>query len=322
MRDKVTIGVDIGGTTVKHAIIREDGEMITNWEIPTRLDHKGAQVPHDIWSSIQDQLVQQNIDKRDIIGIGVGAPGFIDPETGIVTIAVNIGWENYDLKQILQDLSGVSVFVENDANVAALGENWKGAGNQVHNMIAVTLGTGVGGGIISNHTIINGANGTGGEIGHITVEKDGASCNCGRKGCLETVASATGIVRQAKEMIDSGVKTDIVNQVNDEASITTKDIFEVAKTGDQAMNELLDHVIDVLGFALAGVAMTTNPAKIVIGGGVSKAGDQLLQPLKKKFESYCLPRTTHACEFVLAQLENDAGVYGAAYMVLQQMKRK
>ncbi|SHN11920.1 ROK family glucokinase [Gracilibacillus kekensis] len=311
------IGVDIGGTTVKNAIISTQGEMIAKWEISTRLENKGFSVPQDIWTSIKEKLTDLNIDKSRVLGLGVGAPGFIDPETGKVAIAVNIGWKDFALQNILEDLSGLAVYVDNDANIAALGENWKGSGNQVDNMLAVTLGTGVGGGIIANGKIVSGANGTGAEIGHITVDKNGAPCNCGRTGCLETITSATGIVRQAEIMLAEGKAPKLQKRKEAKTTITTKDIFEIAAEGDKDTKQLLHHVFDVLGFALANIAITTNPSKIVIGGGVSKAGNLLLAPLKDAFEKYTLPRTNEACEFVLAELGNDAGVFGGAYLVLQ-----
>ncbi|MFC4404217.1 ROK family glucokinase [Gracilibacillus xinjiangensis] len=318
MAKDILIGIDIGGTTVKNAIIDVKGTMIAKWEIETKIQNQGASVPTDIWESIKIRLNELKIGKDRIIGMGVGAPGFIEPDTGIVAIAVNIGWENFHLKAVLEDLSGIPVYVDNDANIAALGENWKGSGNQVDNMLAVTLGTGVGGGIISNGQIVSGANGTGAEIGHMTVvTENGAPCNCGRKGCLETVASATGIVRQAMERIEKGDSPSLQQRMNQQGMITTKDIFELANEGDQAAIEIIHNVMDCLGLALANIAVTINPAKIVIGGGVSKAGEQLLGPLKKAFVKYALPRINEACDIVIAKLANDAGVYGGAYLVLQ-----
>ncbi|GAB2573412.1 ROK family glucokinase [Gracilibacillus alcaliphilus] len=317
MEKDLLIGIDIGGTTVKNAIITKQGELIAKWEVNTDLSDQGVRVPDDVWASIENKLTELDISKDRFFGMGVGAPGFIEPETGKVAIAVNIGWQDFALKDILEKVSGLPVYVENDANIAALGENWMGSGNQVENMIAVTLGTGVGGGIIANGQVISGANGTGAEIGHITVEKDGAYCNCGRYGCLETVTSATGIVRQAQELMEVGKAEPLQQRKEQNGAITAKDVFEVAEAGDADCKELLLHVCDVLGATLAMLAITTNPAKIVIGGGVSKAGDIILEPLKEAFEKYTLPRTNEACDFEIAQLGNDAGVYGGAYLVLQ-----
>ncbi|UOQ47454.1 ROK family glucokinase [Gracilibacillus caseinilyticus] len=317
MEKDLMIGIDIGGTTVKHAIITSNGEMVSSWEIPTNLQNAGISIPTEIWASIDLKLKELDITKQQILGIGVGAPGFIEPETGIVAIAVNIGWKDFRLKDLLEDLSGLPVLVDNDANIAALGENWQGSGDQVDNMLAVTLGTGVGGGIIANGHILSGANGTGAEIGHMIVEPDGAPCNCGRNGCLETVTSATGIVRQAEELMDEGKAVKLQQRKARLSSITTKEIFECASEGDPDCQALLQYVFDVLGFSLANVAATVNPAKILIGGGVSKAGDALLKPVKAAFEKYALARANEACTFGIAELGNNAGVYGGAYLVLQ-----
>ncbi|GAA0296158.1 glucokinase [Gracilibacillus halotolerans] len=320
MTNRFVIGVDIGGTTVKNALFRPDGELIDKWEIPTRKTDNGSHIPADIWTSIEAKMKTNNLERNTCLGIGAGAPGFIEPETGKVAIGVNIGWKDFHLKKQLEELSGLPVFLDNDANIAALGETWKGAGKDASNILAVTLGTGVGGGIIVNRHIVSGANGTAAEIGHITVEDEGAPCNCGRKGCLETVASATGIVRQANELLAQG-KAPLLREVKEElGKITTKEIFEVALKGDQDIQKMLDHVLDVLGFSLSNLAIALNPSKIIIGGGVSKAGDQILTPLKQAFKKYTLPRTEEICEIVIAKLGNDAGVYGGAYLVLQSVE--
>ena len=320
MTNRFVIGVDIGGTTVKNALFRPDGELIDKWEIPTRKTDNGSHIPADIWTSIEAKMKTNNLERTTCLGIGAGAPGFIEPETGKVAIGVNIGWKDFHLKKQLEELSGLPVFLDNDANIAALGETWKGAGKDASNILAVTLGTGVGGGIIVNRHIVSGANGTAAEIGHITVEDDGAPCNCGRKGCLETVASATGIVRQANELLAQG-KAPLLRKVKEElGKITTKEIFEVALKGDQDIQKMLDHVLDVLGFSLSNLAIALNPSKIIIGGGVSKAGDQILTPLKQAFKKYTLPRTQEICEIVIAKLGNDAGVYGGAYLALQSVE--
>ncbi|WP_138415795.1 ROK family glucokinase [Aquibacillus sediminis] len=312
MTSNYLIGVDIGGTTVKIAIVTNDGEIMDKWEIPTRTEQAGIHIPNDIWNSVEEKIDTHQINKNDIDGIGAGAPGFIVPNTGEVAEAVNIGWKDYPLATYLEDLSGLPVFVENDANLAALGENWKGAGNLAENLIAITLGTGVGGGIIANSDIVNGVNGTAGEIGHLTVEPGGAPCNCGRNGCLETIASATGIVRQAKLLLESDVETRLKEI---DGQITTKDVFDIAKKGDEEANKIVERVVDVLGLAIANAATLINPSKIVIGGGVSKAGEQLLTPLKQAFSNYALSRIDDGCKFVTAQLGNDAGVIGGAYLV-------
>lgn len=316
--EKILIGVDIGGTTIKIGMITYEGELIEKWEIPTDKRDGANRIPNDIWESITSKLQNHSIDESTITGIGVGAPGFVDTKTGDVSIAVNIGWRDFELGTSLHKLSKIPVYVDNDANIAALGENWKGSGNLAENLIAITLGTGVGAGIIANGTVINGTNGTAGEIGHITVEKiGGAPCNCGRTGCLETVTSATGIARQATEAVVAGKETSLNERYQAKRQLTAKDVFELAKAGDNVAKEIIAHVTDVLGYTIANVATVINPSKIVIGGGVSKAGEDLLQPLRKAFEQYALSRINEGCEFVIAELGNDAGIYGGAYLVKQ-----
>lgn len=320
LNEQFSVGIDIGGTTVKIAFIDIEGVILKKWEIPTRLEKSGAFIPQDIWKSVEQKAEEINVDLTQLIGIGVGAPGFVETETGYIYEAVNIGWKDYHLGQILTDLSGLPVYVENDANLAALGENWKGSGNRAENLIAITIGTGVGGGIIANGKIINGVNGMGGEIGHITVDPNGILCNCGRKGCLETVASASGIARIAMDYCEnhSGENSLLVKRYEENGKVDAKDVFDLAAENVKEANLIVNHVADVLGLAIANAATITNPSRIVIGGGVSKAGNMLLLPLKKSYANYALPRVNEGSEFVIAELGNDAGVIGGAYMVMKQ----
>ncbi|MFC7320878.1 ROK family glucokinase [Halobacillus campisalis] len=314
MSEKYCIGADVGGTTIKLAVISTEGEIVKKWEIPTDTSERGKHITRDINITIDNTLEELNLHKSSILGIGAGAPGFVDSSTGYINEAINIGWKHFDFGVELKQLTGLNVWVDNDANLAALGENWLGAGRGVKNLIAVTLGTGVGGGIIANGEILNGANGTAGEIGHVTVKTTGgAPCNCGRSGCLETETSATAIVRKAKEAI---VK-EPHSALSSIKEITAKDVFVTAKQGDIAAQQILSDVTETLGLALANLTVAVNPNKIVLGGGVSQAGDQLLQPLKDAYSKHCLPRAAEACVFELAELGNDAGVIGGASLVKQ-----
>lgn len=317
---KHLIGIDIGGTTVKIAFITYDGVIIEKWEIPTNKSDEAQYIVPDIATSIRDKQKEKGYQHDDFAAIGVGAPGFIDVDSGMIHEAVNVGWKNYHLSEELKQATGYKVWVENDANLAALGENWKGSGDRANHMIAVTLGTGVGGGIIANGQLLHGANGTVAEIGHMAVETEQPlPCNCGKSGCLETVTSATAISRFAKMAIEEGKTTSLAQTLKEKDDITAKDVFEASTQGDQVAEDILAYVIEHLGRAIANLAIALNPSKIVIGGGVSKAGDQLLIPLRAVFDQYALTRTSHAAEIVMASLGNDAGVMGAAYFAKEEL---
>src|SRR5690625_4727224 len=315
--DNILLGIDIGGTTVKIGMVDHEGEIIHKWEIPTTIGSQSHLLVHHIWQSVLDYADSFSLKTTQLKGIGIGAPGFIDNKTGIVHEAVNIGWKNYHLADEFKKISGLPIFVENDANVAALGENWIGGGNHAKHLIAVTLGTGVGGGIIIDGSIVTGESGTAGEIGHLTIDRHGYDCNCGRKGCLETITSATGIVNQAMDLIASNPKSKLANFYMEQGSITAKDVFTLADTGDSLSQVIIDYTADVLGRALANTAIITNPSIILIGGGVSKAGDPFILLIETYFKKYALKRISENCVIKRAELGNDAGMIGAAYLVKQ-----
>ncbi|MBY7143374.1 ROK family glucokinase [Virgibacillus sp. NKC19-3] len=317
--DKIIIGADIGGTTVKIGFINNEGEILKKWEIPTNKSNGGVSIIDDLWQSIRIQLTALNLTTDMVLGIGVGAPGFIDGDTGFVYEAVNIGWKNFELAAQLKDKSGLPVFVENDANIAVLGENWKGAGNQARNVIAITLGTGVGGGIIANGEILNGENGMAGEIGHTTIDPHGHLCNCGRSGCLETIASATGIARQAMDKLQNNSISRLSTHYQQTGTVSAKDVFDLAKSGDTDCKHIIHDTADALGLFIANMGTIINPSKVLIGGGVSKAGDQLLDEIKNAFHKYALPRVSDICEMKIARLGNDAGIIGGAFFVRQKL---
>ncbi|MDQ1004748.1 glucokinase [Neobacillus niacini] len=322
MDEKWLVGVDIGGTTIKMAFISQDGEILSNWEIDTDKRERGIHIPTDIARSIDLKLNELSQNKSRLAGIGIGAPGPVNGNDGSIEVAVNLGWENFPLQAILERETSLPVVVDNDANIAALGEMWKGAGQEAKNLICVTLGTGVGGGIIVNGEIVHGVNGAGGEIGHITsVPKVGSPCNCGKVGCLETVASATGIVRLATEELAAA---DHSSRLRDffEKNLTAKQVFDAANNGDDIAVRVIHQVAYHLGLALANLANGLNPEKIVIGGGVSKAGDTLLEPLKEEFAQFTFPRVAQGVEIVTATLGNNAGVIGGAWLAKEGLTNK
>lgn len=310
--DKKLIGIDIGGTSIKIGVTDLNGTIVQKWEIGTQKENKGTMILDDIWKSINTKLSSNEID-NEIIGIGVGAPGFVDNKSGIVYKAVNIGWENFELEKKMENLFNVPVFVENDANLATLGENWKGAGNNSDDIVVITLGTGVGSGIITNGELLSGINGTAGEIGHITIDPDGLNCNCGKRGCLDTIASGTGIENKALEMIEKHPSSDLANFYNSKGNITSKDIFYLAENGNELCRIIINDVTDILGYIIATVATVINPQKVLIGGGLSNNGYKLLNAIKMSFKKYTLPRIYESCSLEIAKLGNDAGIIGAVY---------
>ena len=305
-------GVDIGGTTVKMGLFTAEGELLDKWEITTRTDDGGAYILSDIAKSVEEKMAEKSISKDDIKGIGLGVPGSVRDD-GVVNKCVNLGWGVFNAADELSQITGLPVKVGNDANMAALGEYWQGGGKGYKSIIMVTLGTGVGGGIIIDGKVLSGVNGAGGEIGHITIDPDEQDyCNCGKRGCLEQYASATGIVRLANRALAETEKPSSLREVK---YISAKEIFDSAKAGDGLALDLVEEFGKKLGFALANVACVADPEAFVIGGGVSKAGEIILDTAKKYFQQYAF----HPCrdtKFVLATLGNDAGMYGAAKLVL------
>lgn len=305
-------GVDVGGTTVKMGLFDKDGNVLEKWEIPTRTENGGEKILPDIADSIKNKIIEKGIKKEDVIGAGAGVPGPVDGN-GVVHRAVNLGWGEVDLKKELSTLlDGMRVEAGNDANVAALGEMWKGGGQGHQNLVAVTLGTGVGGGIIINGEILTGATGAGGEIGHIHVEdNETEACGCGNFGCLEEYASATGITRLANRALAASDKDSVLRG----GEVSAKTVFDAVKAGDALAIEVAEKFGEYLGKGLGVIAGVVNPEIFVIGGGVSKAGEVLFDYIKPSFE-----RTVfHGCKntiFALATLGNDAGIYGAARLLL------
>ncbi|MDQ0197303.1 ROK family glucokinase [Neobacillus ginsengisoli] len=324
MADQWIVGVDLGGTTTKLAFISMDGEIIHKWEIPTDNSNEGQNITKNIANTIDEKLEELSFLKGKLIGIGMGAPGPVDYENGVILNVVNLGWnDNFPLKASLEKATSLPAAIENDANCAALGEMWKGAGNGAKDLVCVTLGTGVGGGVIANGNIVQGINGAAGEIGHITSIPDGgAACNCGKTGCLETVASATGIVRLAMvELKKDELTGELSRKLRENGKITAKDVFDSARNGDALAIRALDEVSFHLGFALANIANTLNPEKIVLGGGVSKAGAILIESVKEKFGKFAFTPVRESTKLALATLGNDAGVIGAAWLIKNKLNK-
>ena len=310
---KYAFGVDIGGTTVKIGLFDREGHVLDKWEIPTNKENKGVSILPDVAQSLLAKMKEKGISEEDLAGIGVGAPGAVDEEGTLVGGAVNIGWDAFNIPEVMHAYINVPVKAANDANAAAFGEMWQGGGKGYNNMVAVTLGTGVGGGIIINGKLLSGATGAGGEIGHIHLEDDETEeCGCKNKGCLEQYASATGIVRLARRRLKKDDKPSVLREVE----LSAKSVFDAVKAGDQVAIEIAEQFGDYLGKGLAAVADVVNPEIFVIGGGVSKAGEILLTFVEPKFQKYVFQQCRGA-KFALAKLGNDAGIYGTAGLILR-----
>lgn len=307
-------GIDVGGTTVKMGLFRTDGQLLDKWEIPTRTEEGGKAILPDIAAYALAKLVEKDIARDDVAGIGIGVPGPINAE-GVVPHTANLGWGYKEVTKELSELTGVVCKGGNDANVAALGEMWKGAAAGHRSGVMVTLGTGVGGGIIVEGQIIVGANGAGGEIGHIHVDDEiPGLCGCGNQGCLEQVASANGIVKLARWMAqENGAEETVLELEN----MTAKDIWDAVKDGDAFADKVAERFGRYLGLALANIASTVDPEVFVIGGGMSKAGPVVLDYIKKYYVKYTFKGCRDA-EFVLATLGNDAGIFGSAKLVIEE----
>ena len=298
---KYGFGIDLGGTTVKIAYFDETGNMLQKWEIPTVTDDGGKYILPHIAASIKDFMTAYQINPTNILGLGIGVPGPVSSK-GVVNKCVNLGWGVFNIAEELTRLTGFPVKAGNDANVATLGEYWKGGGQGFENMIFATLGTGVGGGIVIEGRLLYGAHGSGAEIGHMVLNRnETATCGCGKHGCVEQYCSATGIVRLAS--------------LHGMHNVTCKDIFDAGNAGDKVALEVLDEYYEYLGEFLGSLCSVIDPEIVVLGGGVSKAGQPLLDGAARYFHKYVFHAASDV-QFALASLGNDAGAYGAFKLAL------
>ncbi len=312
--DQYALGVDVGGTTVKMGCIKPDGTLLYTWEIPTRTENGGAMILKDISESIAEEMKKHDFQKERIIGIGMGVPGPVGND-GTVYKCANLGWGVFNVEEEMRALTGFPTKAANDANAAALGEMWMGGGKGYREMMLITLGTGIGGGIIMDGKIIPGFNGSAGEIGHITVnEEETEVCGCGKRGCLEQYASANGVARVAKKYLTEHDDDTVLRRIK-VSRVTSKDVFDAARNGDEVALRLVDDFGKIMAQVLAQAACVINPQAFVIGGGMAKAGDILIDAIQKHFEKYAF-HATRGTLFALASLGNAAGMYGGARMIL------
>lgn len=311
---KYCFGIDVGGTSIKCGFFTAEGELLEKWEIPTRTENQGENILPDIAKSIEKKMEEKAISKEQVTGVGIGVPGPVN-KNGEIPTAVNLNWGYKHISKEMEELTGLPSKAGNDANVAALGEAWKGGAAGCANVILATLGTGVGGGIIVDGKIVAGAHGAGGEIGHANVKHDETdSCNCGNKGCLEHMASATGIVRLAKKALAASDQESALRAAGDKLS--AKKVFDAYKAGDALAAEIVEEFGDYLGGALATFATVVDPDVILIGGGVSRAGQPLVDVVEKYYKKYAFTPCKET-PIRLAELGNDAGIYGSAKLVVE-----
>jgi len=320
--DQIIVGVDVGGTAIKMALITRDGELLAKTQEPTPVALGEDGILQKITTMMNLLLQKHDYTRKQVMGIGVGVPGPIDAKNGVVLQAVNLHWKKpVSLKEKLGVLTGLPVAVDNDANIAALGEMWRGAGQGAQDLVLLTIGTGVGGGVILHGNVISGINGVGGEIGHITMTPgSGPDCNCGKTGCLETYTSATAIIREGRLAAASGASPMLADILAATGNLKAKDVLHAARTGDQGALAIIDQVGFYLGLALSHLAIVLNPAKFVIGGGVAAAGEILFSRIRSSFARFVpFPYVVESTEILPATLGNDAGVYGAGWLIRSQI---
>ena len=308
-------GIDLGGTTAKIGLFTTSGALLEKWEVATDTSNAGEHILENLAAAILGKMNEQGIQPEQVEGVGIGVPGPVLDSSIVPIVCANLGgWGERNVSAQLSGLlNGLKVLVGNDANVAALGEIWMGAAKGAKNAVMVTLGTGVGGGVVVNGKVIDGVHGAGGEIGHITVNRhETATCGCGKRGCLEQYSSATGVVRCMKKLLDENPDTPCVLRGTEFAA---KDVFDAARNGDALAAREVDEMSDTLGMALANIASTVDPEAFLVGGGVARAGDVLFAPLAKHFQEYAF-KSCREIPIKQASLGNDAGIYGAVRLIV------
>ena len=308
-------GIDLGGTTAKIGLFTTSGALLEKWEVATDTSNAGEHILENLAAAVLGKMKEKSIQPEQVEGVGIGVPGPVLDSSIVPIVCANLGgWGERNVSAQLSGLlDGLKVLVGNDANIAALGEIWMGAAKGAKNAVMVTLGTGVGGGVVVNGKVIDGVHGAGGEIGHITVNRhETAVCGCGKRGCLEQYSSATGVVRCMKKLLDENPDTPCVLRGTEFAA---KDVFDAARNGDALAAREVDEMSDTLGMALANIASTVDPEAFLVGGGVARAGDVLFAPLNKHFQEYAF-KSCRETPIKQASLGNDAGIYGAVRLIV------
>lgn len=316
MDKKYVIGVDLGGTKISCALSDLDGKIINQYTLPTLSQEGEAAVLTRIINGISKVIVNSKVNKDQIKAIGIGSPGPLDSKKGMIISTPNLPFKNFKLVEPIENKFGIKTYLDNDANVAAIGEFLFGAGKGTENMVFVTVSTGVGGGAIINGKIYRGNTNNALEIGHTTLVEDGPRCNCGNYGCTEALASGTAIAKRAKEALETGVETSLRNYEN----VTSYEVFQEAKKGDKVASDILNKCLNYLGICIANIVATLDPEMVVIGGGVSKGGNIVFEKVREVVNTRCFDSMAASCKIVPAGLGTDAGVIGAVALGILESK--
>lgn len=309
------VGVDLGGTKIYTAIANEFGEILDDIVVKTEAEKGYEQIVEKIKNSITEVI--KNVDKSKVKSIGLGSPGPIDIKNGMISEPANLPFVNFPIVKELVDEFGIDTYLDNDANVATLAEYMFGAGKGTENMIYVTVSTGIGGGAILNGKIYRGSTSNALELGHITVDVSGRRCGCGNTGCVEAISSGTAIMKNAQDALKSRVNTSLRNYEN----VTSKEVFIEALKGDRVCKDILDNSLSYLGIAIANYANIFDPDAIVIGGGISGAGEIVFEAIEKEMKKRCLGPILNNCKVMPSSLKDKSGVLGAIALAIVESKK-
>ena len=310
---KYYVGIDLGGTNTKIGLVDEKGNIIFTTIVKTDSMEGFSETIQRLSKILITQIEGTNVNFDNVVSVGVGVPGPV-LNSRVVKFWANFPWKHgVDLALEFEKNLGKPVKADNDVNVITLGEMWKGSAQGYKNVLGLAIGTGIGGGIIVDGKLVSGENGAGGEVGHIKVERDGKLCGCGQKGCWEAYASATGLIREAQSRLAVNKTNGLYEQVIGR-DLEAKDIFDVAKEGDAFALDLVDYEADYIALGIGNLLNVLDPEIVIVGGGVSLAGDILFDKVKERLKKYAFPSTTENLKIVAASLGNDAGILGAAYL--------
>lgn len=316
MEGKYVVGIDLGGTKISGAVADSHGNIVSQHTIPTGADEGEETVLKRIISVVEKVIGESMVGKEKVTAIGIGSPGPLNAKEGKIITTPNLPFKDFNLVKLLKDTFNIPVYLDNDANVAAIGEYTFGSGKGTNNMVFITVSTGIGGGAILNGKIYRGNTSNALEVGHMTLEKDGPRCNCGNYGCAEALASGTAIGRMAREEVEKGAETSLANY----EKITAIEVFKEAEKGDLVAKAVLDKALNYLGICVSNIITSFDPEMVIIGGGVSKNGSLVFEKVRKVVNERCFKTMAESTMIVPAALGTDAGVIGAVALAIMESK--